>query len=188
MPKQPILEQMRRKLRSGLRSVAVELVGQAKVRATRHVDQGAYRNSITYSETGKGILFGLPDSPKHRALELGFRPHWVPVRHIGSWMSRHRVGMARVRSQKRQNGSRSNRYRQFLGAGVYVGGPNSKLDYGGGGAMGILGKRQRRWATRGQRSKYTAPGKVGFSVIGWTVGTRLKAVGKDAFLRGYRGR
>jgi hypothetical protein len=182
---------LRKKLTSGLKSVAVALVNEAKVRATQLVDTGEYRNSITYSETGQGqVLFGLPNNKKNVALELGFKPHFLPVQYAGTWMRRHGVGIVKARSQSRtKSGKRSTRTRQFLSAGIYVGGPRSRLEYGGGGASGERSfygrKRFLRWRTKGGQSKYLPAGKVGFSVIRHTVRTRARVVAPAAFLRGY---
>ncbi|MBF6596087.1 MAG: HK97 gp10 family phage protein [Thermaceae bacterium] len=195
MPLDPAtLARLRRKLRGGLVAVAQELVNQAKVRATAHVDTGELRNSITYSEVPDGVLFGLPDSPKHRALELGFAPHWVPGKYIGGWMGRNKVGQIYRRSS-RSVGSRTRRSKPLkravaMAAGLYVGGPNSTLDYGPGGTSGMMvrGKSRvfKRWMTKGQRSDELTPGKVGFSVVRWTVRRRLRAIAAQAFAQGYR--
>jgi hypothetical protein len=183
---------IRKRLTAGLRSVAVALVNEAKIRATGLIDTGEYRNSITYAEIGQGVvLFGLPNNPKNRSLELGFRPHFVPAKYAGTWMRRHGVGIVKARSQTRlKNGGRSKRTRQFLSAGVYVGGPNSNLEYGGGGASGyrqFWRRREfRRWQTKGGRSQYLPAGKVGYSVIRHTVRTRARLVAPSAFARGYQ--
>lgn len=180
---------LRRRLMAGLRSVAAELTNQAKQRATRHVDTGELRNSITYTERGNTVLFGLPANAKNVSLELGFRPHWVPLRYIEVWMRRHKIGFRRVTVQSIRTRRRSQR-RVFAAAGLYVGGPGSTLDYGGSGASGtrMVGRRpvSGTWRTQGERSPYLQPGRVGFSVIRHTVGTRLKAISTEVFLRGYR--
>lgn len=185
-------QKLRKRLMAGLRGVAVELVNQAKVRATRHVDTGEYRNSITFAEKPGFVLFGLPANAKNASLELGFRPHFVPLKHIETWMRRHQVGMAKTTVYSTRTRRRSRRT-VMRATGIYVGGRNSRLDYGPGGARGerVFGRRRvfQTWRTLGQQSRYIAPGKVGFSVIRWTVATRLRAVAVTAFRQGYqRGR
>lgn len=159
---------LRRKLTAGLVGVAVALTNEAKLRATRHVDTGERRNSITHTVLpGGSVLWGLPGNAKNAALELGFTPHWVPVGYIGVWARRHGLGTR----------------------GVYVGGPKSRLDTGPGGASGIrmIGRKKvfGRWRTQGEVSRYLAPGKVGHSVLRHTVATRLRVVAPAAFVRGY---
>lgn len=180
---------LRKKLSAGLYAVAVELTNQAKVRATRHVDTGERRNSITQSQLPNGsVLWGMPGNAKNAALELGFSPHWVPLRHIEPWMRRNRVGTQRVAASSLKTRRRTSRV-AVVAAGVYVGGPNSRLDFGGGGTGGMRRRGNRstyqRWQTKGARSQYLTPGKVGHSVLRWTVGTRLRAVAPRAFARGY---
>ncbi|PZA08640.1 hypothetical protein [Meiothermus sp. Pnk-1] len=167
---------LRRKLTAGLVSVAVELTNEAKVRATRHVDTGERRNSITHAELPNGsVVWGLPGNVKNAALELGFRPHWVPAAYIGVWMRRHGLNSRKLTRRV---------------AGLYVGGPGSRLDSGPGGASGIrrIGNKNvfGRWRTRGEVSRYLAPGKVGHSVLRHTVATRLKSIAPAAFVRGYQ--
>jgi hypothetical protein len=162
--------------------VALALTNEAKVRATRHVDTGERRNSITHTVLSDGsVLWGLPGNVKNVALELGFRPHWVPAAYIEVWMRRHGVG---VRRRTRRLGRRVVR-----AAGLYVGGPGSWLDTGPGGASGTrrIGNKNvfGRWRTRGEVSRYLAPGKVGHSVLRHTVATRLRVVAPVAFMRGY---
>jgi len=180
---------LRRRLQNGLVAVAVELTNQAKVRATRHVDTGERRNSITHTPLADGsVLWGMPRNAKNVALELGFTPHWVPVSYIGPWMRRHGVGMGRVQVY----GIRTRRASSRLvvkSAGLYVGGPGSRLDTGPGGAGGTRMRGRKRvfgrWRTKGQVDPLLAPGKVGFSVLRWTIRHRLRAIGPAAFARGY---
>lgn len=165
---------LRRKLTAGLVSVAVALTNEAKIRATRHVDTGERRNSITHTELADGsVIWGLPGNAKNAALELGFTPHWVPVGYAEAWMRRHGVGVGRV----------------VKAAGMFVGGPGSRLDSGPGGAAGVrmIGRKKvfGRWRTKGEISRYLSPGKVGHSVLRHTVATRLRVVAPSAFLRGY---
>lgn len=178
-----VREQLRRRLMAGLRGVATELVNQARVRATRHVDTGELRNSITYSEGPGYVLFGLPANAKNVSLERGFRPHFVPFRvapGLAVWASR--VGHPSVKGR----GRRLTR----LAAGIYIGGPGSTLDYAVGGATGVrrIGRQNvaGTWTTKGEPSRYLDRGKVGSSVLRWTVGERLKVVAPEAFVRGYR--
>lgn len=167
---------LRRKLTAGLVGVAVALTNEAKVRATRHVDTGERRNSITHAELPDGsVIWGLPGNVKNAALELGFRPHWVPVGYIGVWMRRHGLNKGKLTRRA---------------AGLYVGGPGSRLDTGPGGASGTrrIGNKNvfGRWRTQGEISRYLAPGKVGHSVLRHTVATRLRGVAPAAFVRGYQ--
>lgn len=182
-------EQMRKRLMAGLRGVAIELTNAAKLRATRHVYTGELRNSITHTEVSKYVLFGIPANAKNISLEFGFKPHWVPLRYLGAWMQRNRVGVRRAAVYSVRTRRRSSRL-VVSATGLYVGGPGSRLDYGIGGASGerVFGRKRiiARWNTRGARSKYIASGKVGFSIIRHTVGTHLRAVALPAFIRGYR--
>lgn len=184
------LARLKRKLTSGLVGVAVALTNEAKVRATRHVDTGERRNSITHTVLDNGsVLWGLPGNVKNASLELGFRPHWVPAVYIGVWMRRHRLGMGRTTVYSVRTRRRLSR-RVVTATGLYVGGPGSRLDYGPGGASGErrMGRKTvfTRWKTRGEMSRYIAPGKVGHSVLRHTVATRLRAIAPSAFARGYR--
>jgi hypothetical protein len=175
---------LRRKLQRGLVSVAVALTNEAKQRATRHLNLGERRNSITHIELPQGgVLWGLPGNIKNVALERGFRPHFVPFRtapNLAVWASR--VGHPSVRGR----GKRLTR----LAAGIYIGGPGSTLDYAIGGATGVrrIGRRSvtGTWITKGEPSKYLDKGKVGSPVLRWVIGERLKAVAPEAFVRGYR--
>jgi len=180
---------LRKRLQSGLVAVAVELTNQAKVRATRRVDTGERRNSITHTALGDGsVLWGMPRNAKNVALELGFTPHWVPGSYITPWMRRHGVGMGRVTVYSIKTRRRSSR-RAVLAVGLYVGGPASWLDTGPGGASGtrMRGRKRifARWRTRGQVDPLLVPGKVGFSVLRWTTRHQLRAIGSAAFARGY---
>lgn len=175
---------LRRKLQQGLVGVAVALTNEAKQRATRHLNLGERRNSITHTELpGGGVLWGLPGNIKNIALERGFRPHFVPFRvapGLAVWASR--VGHPSVKGR----GRRLTR----LAAGIYIGGPGSTLDYAVGGATGVrrIGRQNvaGTWTTKGEPSRYLDRGKVGSSVLRWTVGERLKVVAPEAFVRGYR--
>lgn len=180
---------LRRKLTAGLVSVAVALTNEAKIRATRHVDTGERRNSITHTELADGsVIWGLPGNAKNAALELGFTPHWVPVGYAEAWMRRHGVGVGRVAVYSVKTRRRLSR-RVVKAAGMFVGGPGSRLDSGPGGAAGVrmIGRKKvfGRWRTKGEISRYLSPGKVGHSVLRHTVATRLRVVAPSAFLRGY---
>ena len=189
------LAKLRRKQTAGLVAVAVELTNQAKVRATRNVDTGTRRNSITHTAVGPKVLWGISkrSAPHAPHLELGFRPHFVPMRFINLWARRRGVGQ--VRETSTYSGRRkisSRRYKRARGVrlGIFVGGPGSRLDYGPGGAQAYqLRGRARvlvRYRTKGQKSDLIPPGKVGHSVLRWTVKHRLRAVAPTAFARGYR--
>lgn len=178
---------LRKRLKRGLVGLALELTNQAKVRATKLIDTGELRNSITHAETPRGVVWGVPRNAKNVALEYGFKPHFVPSSIIGGWMKRRGVGIMKARSQSiNRNGKRSKRTRQFLGAGIFVGGKNSRLEQGAGQPGAKFGGKFLRWNTKGGRSKLLGAGKVGFSVVRWTVKNRLRAVGKAAFLAGYK--
>lgn len=174
---------LRRKQVAGLKAVAVELTNQAKVRATRHTDRGTRRNSITHTVVGPRVLWGisLQGAPHARYLELGFRPHFVPLRYVKLWARRTGVPTTRrVRGRRRGKPVK----------GIFVGGPGSRLDYGPGGAQAYQFRGRARvltrYHTRGQRSNLIPPGKVGHSVLRWTVKHRARAVAPQAFLRGFQ--
>lgn len=180
---------LRRKLTAGLVGVAVALTNEAKMRATRHVDTGERRNSITHTLLpGGSVIWGLPGNAKNASLELGFRPHWVPAGYIEPWMRRHGIGVDRVMRSSRARRRLSKRV--VRAAGLYVGGPGSRLDTGPGGASGTrrIGNRNvsGRWRTKGEMSRFLAPGKVGHSVLRHTVATRLRTIAPVAFIRGYQ--
>lgn len=152
------LVRLRKKNLAGLTAVAVELTNQAKVRATRHVDSGTLRNSVTHDVKTDHVLWGIPlkSAPHAKYLEYGFRPHFVPAQHIALWARRRGV-------------AKSKRF-----TGLFVGGRNSSLEHG----PGIR--------TRGRRSDLLPPNKVGFSVLRWTVKHRLRPIALPAFARGWR--
>jgi hypothetical protein len=178
---------LRRKLRGGLVGVAVALTNEGKVRATRNVFTGEFRNSITHTEERDVVLWGIPANAKNLSLESGFRPHWVPLANIYQWAARKKaLSTVTVRTQSRfKNGSRRRKRRTFLAAGVYVGGPGSRLDYGRGFVSGFIGRKFKTWRTQGDSSEFLGAGKVGFSVVQWTVKNRLRGVAPSAFARGY---
>jgi len=179
---------LRKRLRNGLRGVAAHLTMRARLYASKHVDTGALRQAITYSDgPGLSVLWGisLRHAPHGKYLELGFRPHWVPARYIGRWMQRHRVGVTFRAGGKEYKSIRA------VALGLYVGGPGSTLEYGGAGARGRLfspGGRlmERTWATKGGRSEFLPQGKVGFPILRPTLKKTPKAALRGAFLRGYR--
>lgn len=193
------LARLRRKHENGLLSVARTLSGFAKERATKHVDVGTLRNSITEtSVTTEGrteVLWGisLVGAPYAKYLEHGFAPHWTPARYIGVWMQRHGAGVqktARVVSGGRTVARRRYKTARAVALGLYVGGPGSTLDYGPGGAKGKLfgagGKLvEKTWSTKGQESAYLKPGKVGFAIVRPTVHDHARAIGPEAFRRGW---
>lgn len=176
MPPDPAkIALLRRKLVAGLSAIGGDLVGLARTRQTRHVDVGTLRNSITHTEKGMTVLFGvsLRTAPHARYLERGFRPHWTPARYISLWARRTRVPL---------QGSARN-------PGLFVGGPGSTLDYATGGATARFRRGRRTikltYRTQGEESPYLARGKVGFSVIRHTVDNHLRDVAPRAFMRGY---
>lgn len=180
---------LRKRLERGLVGVAVELTNQARVRATKHVFSGELRNAVTHSKTNGGVLWGMTGTPKHVALERGFNPHWVPGRIIGTWGARKNVGVTRATiTRGKRKGKPGRIIAQSLG--VFVGGPGSTLEQGPGqpGAKFYAGGRRlvfRRYNTRGGKSPYLAPNKVGFSILQWTVKTRLRAIAIPAFAQAY---
>lgn len=190
------LAELRRRHIAGLTAVAVELTNQAKVRASRHVDNGTLRNSITHTPQEARVLWGIPlrSAPHAQYLELGFKPHWVPMRHIHLWARRRGVGQIRqtsIRSGGRTVARKSFKRARAVAMGVFVGGPGSTLEHGPGGAQmqQFRGRNRRisvRYATRGGRSDLIPANKVGFSVLRWTVKHRARAVALPAFARGWR--
>jgi hypothetical protein len=180
------IQELRKRLKRGLIAVAVELTNQAKVRATKLVDTGELRNSITHAVTPRGVIWGIPRNKKSESLEYGFRPHFVPSGIIGGWMKRNRVGIVSARSSRfLRNGKRSRAKRQFLGAGVFVGYKNSRLEQGPGTLSAKFFGKRKTWNTKGGKSDLYPAGKVGFSVVRWTIRNRLRAISLSAFARGY---
>lgn len=166
--------ELRRRLGNGLFAVAVRMTDEAKRLATRHVDSGTRRNSITQTRTADGVLWGIPinSAPHAVFLEHGFTPHWVPGRHAALWMRRTGYQRRWPRAQ-----------------GVFVGGPGSRLDYGGGGASGYLAGRHRihrTYPTQGDRNPHLPAGRVGHPILR-PVAAMLPRIAEAAFLRGYRG-
>jgi hypothetical protein len=185
------LKKLRAKNVNGLRTVALELTSHAKRRATRHMDNGTRRNSITHSIEGAAVLWGIPrrSAPHAVPLEQGFRPHWVPGRYIGLWMKRKQVGVSRL---ARINGRvvRSGRTVRAMALGLYVGGPGSTLQSAPGGTGGLLfagrgRRRMRHWRTRGGESRYLSQAKVGHPILQPTAREDLPRFSAAAFKRGY---
>lgn len=176
-----IIKTLRRKQQNGLYAVAVELTNRAKVMATRHNDNGTRRNSITQTKStnGRDVLWGIPinSAPHAQYLELGFKPHWVPAKHIGVWMQRHGAGIMRngqaVRGKVVHGKARRKINLRAKGTsvamGLYVGGPNSSLQTAPGGTGGRLyrGRRwvTRHWHTKGGRSKHLTRATVGHPIL-----------------------
>jgi hypothetical protein len=183
--RQALLE-IRKRLKRGLVAVAVELTNQAKVRATKLVNTGELRNSITHAVIPNGVIWGIPRNKKNESLEYGFKPHFVPSGIIGGWMKRNRVGIVSARSSRRLNNGRRSRARtKFLSAGVFVGYKNSRLEQGPGTLSATFFGKRKTWNTKGGKSNLYPAGKVGFSVVRWTIKNRLRAVSATAFARGY---
>lgn len=185
------LAQLRKRLQRGLVGVAVELTNQARVRATKHVFTGELRNATTHTSLSNGtVLWGMTGTAKHVALERGFNPHWVPGRIIGTWGARKNVGVTRATvTRGKRKGKPGRILSQTLG--IFVGGPGSTLEQGPGqpGAKFYAGGRRlvfRRYNTKGGKSPYLAPNKVGFSILQWTIKTRLRAVSVKAFTQAYK--
>lgn len=195
-----ILKELRRKQQAGLYAVAVELTNRAKVIATRHSDNGTRRNSITQtkSDDGRSVLWGIPTgaAPHAQYLELGFTPHWVPGRHIGLWMTRNNVGSGQVAHATLHGVTRRKRYtsRRTLktvrsqALGLFVGGPGSTLQYGGGGATmtQFHGPRRIRvtYRTKGGKSKFLKGGKVGHPILQPAAET-IRSIPIETYKRGF---
>ena len=169
------LAEMRRRQQAGLVAVAVAMTGHAKQLATRHTDNGTRRNSVTHTRQTREVLWGIPvrSAPHAVFLELGFKPHWVPMRYMALWARRHGVGQV-MTTRARTGRGRSQAlktYKRSRGSalGVFVGGPNSKLQHGPGGlSMQQFRGRQRvrvSYATRGGRSPFLPPGTVGHPIL-----------------------
>jgi len=199
-----VIQEMRRRHQAGLHAVAVELTSRAKVEATRHTDNGTRRNSITQSKEvdGRTVLWGIPigAAPHAPHLELGFRPHWVPAKHIGLWMQRHGAGILRNGRQVRGKVVHGQARRKVnlrargtsVALGLYVGGPGSSLQTAPGGATGRMYRGRRwvtgHWHTKGGRSDYLRAGTVGHPIL-QPVGDKADSVPLDVFVRGWaRGR
>lgn len=179
-------------LMSGLTGVAIALTAEAKIRATKNLDNGTRRNSITHVKQENAVLWGIPknQAPHAVLLEQGFKPHWVPMRYISLWARRHGVGQVYA---TRINGRRVRTYKQARATklGVFVGGPNSSLQYGGAGAtaMQFRGRGRRvsvTYPTPAGRSPYLPAGKVGSPILQPTIKEDLARVGRKAFIAGFK--
>ncbi len=196
-----VLMLFRRKRQNGLYAVAVELTNRAKVQATRHNDTGTRRNSITQTkhQDGSSVLWGIPtkSAPHAQYLELGFKPHWVPAKYIGSWMQRNGAGILRhgkaVRGKVVHGKGRRKVSLRARGTsvamGLYVGGPNSSLQSAPGGTGGYLfttgGKRRHmHWRTKGGTSKHLTKARVGHPVLQPTA-ERIKQIPLTVYKRGF---
>lgn len=199
-----VLKEFRRRRQNGLYAVAVELTNRAKVAATRHNDTGTRRNSITQTkhQDGSSVLWGIPtkSAPHAQYLELGFKPHWVPAKYIGSWMQRNGAGILRngqaVRGKVvhgKGRGKVSLRARgTSVSMGLYVGGPNSSLQSAPGGTGGRLyrGRKMvtRHWRTKGGTSKHLTKARVGHPILQPTA-ERITDIPLTVYQRGFeRGR
>lgn len=188
------MARLRRKHQAGMLSVARDLTGKAKERATRHVNIGTLRNSVTEtvqaSASRTQVLWGisLRSAPHAKYLERGFRPHWVPMRHLHLWAKRSGAGQVRSTSGF---GSKSKSYKssRAVALGLFIGGRGSRLDYAPGGAQAYRNYGKRRvlegYRTKGKPSRYLDPGKVGFSILQHTVGTHIRSIGVDSYKRGF---
>ena len=157
------LATLRRKQTAGLVAVAVELTNQAKVRATRNVDTGTRRNSITHTAVGPKVLWGisLASAPHASYLELGFPSslcsHAVH-QSLGAPPGRGSAsGNVHLHAGKRKVSSRRYKRVRAVRLGIFVGGPGSRLDYGPGGAQAYQFKGRARvlvrYRTKGQKSR-----------------------------------
>lgn len=192
-----VLTELRRRQQNGLYAVGVELTNRAKVLATRHTDNGTRRNSITQtkSQDGRSVLWGIPEKAAPHAvhLELGFKPHWVPGKYVGLWMSRKGVGVRFKHATRTEAGtyrsSRKYKTARSMAMGVFVGGPGSKLDYARGGARGRLfakgGKlRVRTYTTQGSSSRYLRSGTVGHPILQPTA-EQITSIPLEVYKRGF---
>lgn len=192
-PDRQAVARLRKKLTAGLVGVAVAMTNEAKGLATRHLDTGERRNSITHAVLPSGgVLWGLPRNLKNVSLETGMKPHWVPARYAGVWMQRNKVGIS-YRSRFKGDTKRGRKYKtaRAVALGVFVGGPGSSLQQGPGqpGGMQFAGKGKRvfrRWSTRGGTSPYLDANKVGHPILQPVVRERLRGLAAAAFTRGYR--
>lgn len=174
-------KELDRKLLGGLTSVARALTKEARKRARRqNSDTGQRSLAITHVVEGDNVFWGIPKSSggKHSIiLEKGFKPHFVPQRYISGWRSRNKV----ARVGKAQSKSPD---------GLFVGGPNSRFMYGGGGARGkfFAGRGRlvsKTYRTQGGKSPYLKSGKVGSPILQPTWKEDKPRVQKAAFKRGY---
>lgn len=192
-----VMAEFRRRRQAGLYAVAVELTTRAKVLATKHVDNGTRRNSITQTraEDGSSVLWGIPlaSAPHAEYLEYGFKPHWVPARYIGLWMQRRGVGVSRQTLSRSGRGAftihRTYKTVRSVAMGLYVGGPGSRLQSAPGGTSGYLfaghGKRARlTWTTQGGESTYLKKGTVGHPIL-QPIGAEAHTVPLDVYRRGF---
>lgn len=187
------LAKLRQKQQAGLVAVAVAMTSHAKQLATRHVDNGTRRNSITHGELPSGVLWGIPinSAPHAVFLELGFKPHWVPMRHLALWARRNGVGQvltSTIRSRGRVVSSKRYKKARAVRLGVFVGGPGSTLQHGPGGLVmqQFRGRRRERvsYFTKGGRSRYLPPGKVGHPVLAPTA-RWIQTNWRAPFIRGF---
>jgi hypothetical protein len=191
-----VLQELRRRHQAGLMAVATELTNRAKTLATQHTDNGTRRNSITQTPhvDGRTVLWGIPQASAPHApyLEAGFRPHWVPARHIGVWMQRHGVGILRhgkaVRVSDRRKRINLRARGTSVALGVFVGGPGSTLQTAPGGtkARFFAGRgRFRTWHyhTKGGTSRYLRTGTVGHPIL-QPVAAQAHTVPLEVFVRG----
>jgi len=180
-----VLAELRRRQQNGLYAVAVELTNRAKVLATRHTDNGTRRNSITQTKAsdGRTVLWGISvgAAPHAPYLEFGFKPHWVPSRHIGVWMNRHGAGGNKLQAtatlhgvtrRKRYVTRRTSRAKAPKGfaLGLFVGGPGSTLQTAPGGTKARFfagGRKFKTWHyyTRGGTSRYLQTATVGHPIL-----------------------
>lgn len=202
-----ILAELRRRQQNGLFAVAVELTNRAKVLATKHHDNGTRRNSITQTKSsdGRTVLWGIPAkaAPHGPHLEFGFKPHWVPGRHIGLWMTRNKVGSNMTAIATLHGVTRRRRYvsrkrsrakaPKAQALGLFVGGPGSTLQVAPGGTQARFfagRKRFKRWHyyTKGGISRYLRPATVGHPILQPTA-AQVKSVPLEVYKRGFqRGR
>lgn len=160
--------QLERKLTNGLVFIARSLTRDARKLATKNLDQGQRRNAITHKVQPNGsVIWGIPDraAPHALFLDRGYVPHFVPAKYLGAWPRRHGLGNP---------------------SGIFAGGPNSTLQYGGSAARGKLGGKMQSWQTKGGRSEYLPDGKVGSPAVVPAYRELTAAQRRAAFIKGYK--
>src|SRR5690606_19361101 len=146
----------------------------------------------------KSVLWGIPraSAPHAPHLEFGFRPHWVPARHVGLWMQRHGVGVSRrVRTLtvgaggKRVTSRKAYKTVRSVAMGLFVGGPGSTLQTAPGGTSAHFfmgpGRRQYvRYYTSGGVSEHLARHTVGHPILR-PVAAKAHTVPLTVYARGF---
>jgi hypothetical protein len=69
------------------------LLGAELVARKAPVDTGALKGSVHYQFGGVARASVVVDAPHGAAVEVGSRPHWVPLQALIDWVKRHRAGL-----------------------------------------------------------------------------------------------